>query len=152
MNFLTADHVLALHAALMSQFGGEEGVGHRGDVAGVNAVVGAVENAYYSDPFEFAAAYAVYIIQGHIFMDGNKRTGGACAIAFLTANHLAPRAGLQQIRDALLEMQRRAEYGERAPQLLQWFAAILRGRHVHFQASRGGGAKLVPHARRRRPR
>ncbi len=45
---------------------------------GVGDVLGrAVKNSYYASPHEPAAAYAVYSVQGHVFADGNKRTGAA---------------------------------------------------------------------------
>lgn len=36
--------------------------------------------------FQKAAVYAHHIITGHIFLDGNKRTGLSCAILFLELN------------------------------------------------------------------
>jgi len=38
-----------------------------------------------------AAAYAFHIVKNHPFLDGNKRTGFACAVTFLILNgHLLP--------------------------------------------------------------
>lgn len=39
-----------------------------------------------SDPYRLAAAYAVYIIRSHPFIDGNKRAGLAAALTFLRYN------------------------------------------------------------------
>lgn len=41
-----------------------------------------------ADPYRLAAAYAVYIIRGHPFIDGNKRVGLAAALSFLDLNGL----------------------------------------------------------------
>ncbi|MFT5431844.1 MAG: prophage maintenance system killer protein [Myxococcota bacterium] len=40
----------------------------------------------YADIFHQAAAYMFYVIKNHIFLDGNKRTGLACAVTFLEWN------------------------------------------------------------------
>lgn len=40
----------------------------------------------YPDIYHQAAAYMFYIIKNHVFLDGNKRTGLAVAIAFLEWN------------------------------------------------------------------
>ena len=39
--------------------------------------------------YEMAAAYAFHISQNQPFSDGNKRTGLACALAFLELNGIA---------------------------------------------------------------
>ena len=40
----------------------------------------------YADIFHQAAAYMFYIVKNHMFLDGNKRTGLACAVTFLQWN------------------------------------------------------------------
>lgn len=40
----------------------------------------------HEDLFEMAAAYLFHIVQGHPFVDGNKRTGTVAAIVFLELN------------------------------------------------------------------
>ena len=47
---------------------------------------------FHVDVWEMAAAYLFHIVQGHPFVDGNKRTGAAAADIFLTLNgfDLAP--------------------------------------------------------------
>lgn len=42
----------------------------------------------YPDIFHQAAAYMFHIIKNHVFMDGNKRTGLACAVTFLQWNNV----------------------------------------------------------------
>src|SRR3990167_3607639 len=59
------------------------------EAAVVEAATRAVENSYYEDPYDLAAAYAVYIVQGHVFLDGNKRSAAFAACEFLRANGLA---------------------------------------------------------------
>ena len=42
--------------------------------------------------FQKAAVYAHHIITRHIFLDGNKRIGIACALWFLVFKRLSPRS------------------------------------------------------------
>ena len=43
----------------------------------------------HKDDYEMAAAYAFHISRNHPFVDGNKRTGLACALAFFKLNGLS---------------------------------------------------------------
>jgi len=40
----------------------------------------------HKDVFEMAGAYLFHIVRNHPFLDGNKRTGAACAAIFLELN------------------------------------------------------------------
>ena len=78
----------ALHALVLAQHGGGRGVRDR---RRLESALQRPRNlhAYGSPTFaEMAAAYASGIIEGHPFVDGNKRTGLALAIAFLEFNGL----------------------------------------------------------------
>jgi death on curing protein len=125
VKFLSARQVARLHDALLREYGGEEGGGHRGAAnEGVIAAVQAVRNAYYETPQEIAAAYAVYIVQGHVFMDGNKRAGAAAMLTFLAINGIEP--GSKAARPAtMVELQQRAENGESTGSLIAWLAGLL---------------------------
>jgi death-on-curing protein len=126
VRFLSSDQVVAMHAELLERWGGAEGGGHRGvDYEGVEAAVQAVKNSYYESRGELAAAYAVYIVQGHIFMDGNKRTGAAAMLTFLLANGGRTRRSSNEVAQDMLELQARAESGERTDQLVSWFSTRL---------------------------
>lgn len=115
-----------MHAALLDRWGGEEGGGHRGPIyEGADAAVQAVKNSYYENVFELAAAYAVYIVQGHVFLDGNKRTGAAAMLTFLIANGERPMITQDAIVSAMLELQARAERSERTDALVRWLADLL---------------------------
>ena len=84
LRFLSAEQVVAVHDTLLTRYGGRMGGGPRGQAyEGVDAAVQAVKNSYYETVEELAAAYAVYIVQGHVFADGNKRTGAAAMLTFL---------------------------------------------------------------------
>ena len=55
----------------------------------------------YPTLFQKAAVYAHHIITGHIFLDGNKRTGLHCAILFLEFNGCTLRL---DIEDSIIEL------------------------------------------------
>ena len=126
MRFLTSDQVVAMDAELLQRWGGAEGGGHRGsDYEGVEAAVQAVKNSYYESREELAAAYAVYIVQGHVFMEGNKRTGAAAMLTFLLANGGRTRRTSNEVAQSMLELQTRAEAGEGTDQLVSWLSTLL---------------------------
>jgi len=126
MKFLSSDFVVRMHEALLDKWGGEEGGGHRGNqYEGVEAAVQAVHNSYYQSVPELAAAYAVYIVQGHVFMDGNKRTGWAALSTFLEANGGGCDASVEDRLNAMIELQSRAEKGQRTDMLVTWLVETL---------------------------
>lgn len=68
----------------------------------VEAVRGKFGNTeLYPNLFQKAAVYAHHIITGHIFLDGNKRTGLNCAILFLEFNGCTLRL---DIEDSLIDL------------------------------------------------
>ena len=127
MKFLSAEEIVSMHEELLELYGGEEGGGHRGaGYEGVEAAVQAVNNSYYESIEELAAAYAVYIIQGHhVFMDGNKRAASASMLTFLVANGQIPKLSVEDTTSIMLELQQRAEAGERTDPLVRWVAGFL---------------------------
>jgi len=125
IRFLTAEHVSEMHAVLLERWGGHAGGGHRGAAEeGADAAVQAVKNSYYERVSELAAAYAVYIVQGHVFLDGNKRTGAAAMLTFLAANGVTVRAGSIDLVRLMIELQERAERGEDTGALVAWLADL----------------------------
>lgn len=115
-----------MHEELLRRFGGLEGGGHRGaSYEGVEAAVQAVKNSYYDSPLELAAAYAVYIVQGHVFLDGNKRAGAAAMLTFLEANGISIRIGGENVAALMIELQERSEAGEDVSRLIAWIASVL---------------------------
>ena len=89
--YLTAEQVLFVHYRLVSETGGEHGVRDLGllesAVARPQATFGGQE--LYPDVFEKAAALMESLINNHPFVDGNKRTGIACAVLFLQQNGIS---------------------------------------------------------------
>lgn len=78
--------VLALHDRLLSEFGGAGGLR---DPAGLDSALARPRQLVtYGNPglFDLAASYAVGMVRGHPFVDGNKRVGLTTAILFLDLN------------------------------------------------------------------
>lgn len=127
IRFLSAEHVSDFHDQLLNRWGGHPGGGHRGhDYAGVEAAVQAVKNSYYESVEELAAAYAVYIVQGHVFLDGNKRTGLAAMRAFLRLNRMTFDVEQERLSELMIELQTRSESGEDAGRLIAWLSSLIR--------------------------
>lgn len=97
-------------------------------VEGVEAAVHAVKNSYYEAPEELAAAYADHIVQEHVFLDGNKRTGAAAMLTFLQANAAAVAIPPEELASMMIDLQQRSEAGEDASRLIASVASVLASR------------------------
>lgn len=84
--FLSLAEVLYLHDESLARYGGSGGVREPGLV---ESALGSAQNAFWyghGNLFDIAAAYAFHIAESQAFVDGNKRTAAAAAIAFLRTN------------------------------------------------------------------
>lgn len=100
--FLTLDEVLLIHADQIARYGGRHGVRDQGLLSSALAMP---EASFGGMPFhaslaEMAAAYLFHLAKNHPFVDGNKRTALASALAFLWLNGQA----LEADDDDLTEM------------------------------------------------
>lgn len=84
--YLEVIEVIAIHALLIDEFGGEMGVR---DLGALEAAVFRPQTGYYEGPIEQAAAFLESLMQNHPFLDGNKRTAVACADVHLRMNGFA---------------------------------------------------------------
>ena len=89
--YLTAEQVLFVHYRLISETGGEHGVRDLGLLESAVARPQATfdRQELYPDVFEKSAALMESLINNHPFVDGNKRTGIACAVLFLQQNGIS---------------------------------------------------------------
>ena len=89
--YLTAEQVLFVHYRLVSETGGEHGVRDLGLLESAVARPQATfdRNELYPDIVEKAGALMESLINNHPFVDGNKRTGIACAVLFLQQNGMS---------------------------------------------------------------
>jgi death-on-curing protein len=80
--------VLLILQDQIRRYGGTYGVRDIGLLSSALAMpASSFEGKYlHKDLFEQAAAYAFHICQNHPFVDGNKRTGLATALVFLSIN------------------------------------------------------------------
>ena len=77
-----------MHAHLVDRYGGSRGLR---DVAALQSALAMPEATFdgkylHETVFEQAAAYLFHVARNHPFIDGNKRAGFACALAFLRLN------------------------------------------------------------------
>ncbi len=88
--WLTDPAVLAIHAQQIERFGGAHGV--RDQHVVLSALARPQQRWNYdssADLADLAALYLVGMSQAQGFVDGNKRTGLACALVFLALNDAA---------------------------------------------------------------
>jgi death-on-curing protein len=84
-DYLTVIEVLSIHASMIREFGGTEGVR---DLGALEAAVFRPQTGYYDGPVEEAAALMESLLQNHPFLDGNKRTAFGAADLHLRLNGL----------------------------------------------------------------
>jgi death-on-curing protein len=77
------DDVIAIHARLITRFGGAEGIRDRG---ALEAALARPQSGYYADLVQQAAALWESLSQNHPFVDGNKRVAVTVTAAFLRVN------------------------------------------------------------------
>ena len=89
--YLTAEQVLFIHFRLVGETGGEHGIRDLGLLESAVARPQATFESQdlYTNIFEKAAALMDSLVNNHPFMEGNKRTGIACAVLFLRQNNIA---------------------------------------------------------------
>ena len=88
MIYLSLEQVIELHDALVEKFGGLIGVRERGllESAVAAPMMAVFGEELHKTIYNKAAAYLFYIAKNHAFLDGNKRTAAAAALAFLRVN------------------------------------------------------------------
>jgi death-on-curing protein len=84
--WIDRDDCLGFHSALLSRFGGLDGLRDSGLLD--SDIARPLQLLAYGQPslFDLAAAYAHGIVKNHPFLDGNKRSGLMAAALFLELN------------------------------------------------------------------
>src|SRR5690242_13462138 len=100
--FLTIDEVVLLHRISLDEHGGAHGVRDQG--AFESAVTQPMNDYWYghADLFGVAAAYAFHIAEAQAFLDGNKRTAIAAAMAFLELNGVATTTNTEVLYEGMI--------------------------------------------------
>lgn len=86
--FLTISNVLEVHTEQLDLYGGKSGLR---DKLLLESALAAPQSGmdgeyFHTDIAAMAGAYLFHIVLNHPFIDGNKRTGLACAYLFLAIN------------------------------------------------------------------
>lgn len=102
--FLTLEEILALHEDRIRKYGGTTGVR---DLDLLRSAMGNAEATFggvflHETLFEMAAAYLYGICRNHPFLDGNKRTALACALAFLGLNDVTMRSDPDELYELVI--------------------------------------------------
>lgn len=102
--FLSLAEVLEIHRDQLERYGGHPGLRDLGLLQSALAMPDAGLGGRYlhGDLSEMAAAYLFHIVPNHPFVDGNKRTGAAAAIVFLSLNGIELVANGTQLEKIVL--------------------------------------------------
>ena len=100
--FLSFEQVLAVHDRSLALYGGSSGIRNEGLLR--SAVDQPLNDHFYGrvDAFGIAAAYGFHIAQAQAFIDGNKRTAIAVALAFLELNGISTPTNTAVLYDAMI--------------------------------------------------
>lgn len=122
MRYLTLSEVLRLHDDLIAVSGGAPGLRDLGRVESALAQPRATFDGaeLYPTLSEKAAALGFALIQGHPFIDGNKRIGHAAMEVFLLLNGQEISAHVDQQEQAILSV---ASGAMSRDELTQWVRA-----------------------------
>ena len=102
--FLSLADVIQTHMDQVERYGGRQGIRDQGLLQSAIAMPQAsfAGEWLHRDLYEMAAAYAFHLSQNQPFVDGNKRTGLACALVFLELNGVSLRDPDGLLYDALM--------------------------------------------------
>ena len=84
--WITLSDALSFHEILISRYGGRQGLVNQ---ELIDSALARAQHVYHYETEDLpviAATYAHGIAKNHGFVDGNKRTALACALAFLALN------------------------------------------------------------------
>lgn len=104
IRYLSLDEALAIHAHQVGRYGGTLGIRDRALLESALAMPKATFGGELLHPSltEQAAAYLFHLVKNHPFLDGNKRVGLACGLAFLRLNGLRVTATDDELVDVVL--------------------------------------------------
>jgi len=88
MKILTKDQIILLHAQLIKETGGMEGIRDEGllDSAILSPFQSFDGKELYPSVLEKGVRLGFWLIQNHAFIDGNKRIGAHAMLVFLALN------------------------------------------------------------------
>lgn len=106
--FLSVEVVLQIHARVVEEFGGDQGLRDRGLL---ESAVSMPQSTFageflHADVAEMAAAYHYHLCSNHPFLDGNKRVAVAVSEIFLLSNGNELIAGDDELEELTLGVAR----------------------------------------------
>lgn len=105
-NFITIDEIINIHKNQIELYGGSNGIR---DINLLESAIAMPQSGFgneylHKDIYEMAAVYLFHIVQNHAFIDGNKRVGLVCAIAFLVNNGIKPKFNKNELYNLVLNV------------------------------------------------
>jgi death-on-curing protein len=106
ITFLTLEEVIELHNDQIQRYGGEPTIRDTGLLQSAIAMPAATFGGEYlhESPHGMAAAYLFHLVSNHPFVDGNKRTGLAAALAFLYVHDLDVKPERAEVEQLVLNV------------------------------------------------
>lgn len=106
MIYLSLEQVVELHDVLIEKFGGIIGIRERGLLESAIAapMMAVFGEELHKTIYNKAAAYLFYIAKNHAFIDGNKRTATAAALAFLRCNGKSPKYDVDEFLEFVVSV------------------------------------------------
>lgn len=106
MKYLTAEEILVIHSEIIDETGGIHGVHDIGLLMSIakkpKSKFGGEE--LYKGVFKKAAVFLESLIQYHVFIDGNKRTGAVSTARFLFVNGYELIATNKELENFVMEV------------------------------------------------
>jgi|SRR5579872_182569 len=119
IEYLTFDEILEIHDEMIKKFGGMRGIRDKNILLSVVEIPKstAFGEELYPTIHDKAAAYLFFIIKGHPFIDGNKRTGAGAAYLFLASNGALIKFKDEDYENLAVEVAK----GELSKETVAWF-------------------------------
>lgn len=106
MRYLTLGEIVELHRRILQDSGGSGGIRDLGvlesSIAQPKATFGGID--FYPTLVDKAAALCFSLVQGHPFLDGNKRIGHAAMETFLLLNGVEIEACIEEQERLMLNL------------------------------------------------
>ena len=106
MKYLVAEDILVIHSEVIDETGGMHGIRDTGLLMSIaekpKSRFGGKE--LYEGFFKKAAVFLESLVQYHIFIDGNKRTGAASAARFLFINKYEMTATNKELENFVIKV------------------------------------------------
>ena len=120
MKYLTAQDILILHAKVVEQTGGSQGIR---DVHLLASLVERSKTSFggkemFPSIFEKAATYLESLAKYHVFVDGNKRTAVTASARFLFLNGYKLSATNKEVEDFVVRV---ASEKVELSEIARWF-------------------------------